>query len=201
MPLDHSGLDDVVAAETTLSMVDGTAGVLVIRGHRLEDISTSRNFEWLAGELWQGLVEVPLSGLGEARARVFERVQRLLPVTAGRKNVDPDAPADAGQECLVIEYAASDPEQPAPRLYVPVTEAHLVPDPGCAPAEAARFRRTTGGLQTLVQVQRASLVAPGPVAVPQPPAFALFRETTTTRGGGRRGASVQRPSWLLQGRQ
>ncbi|HSH94155.1 MAG TPA: transcription-repair coupling factor, partial [Roseimicrobium sp.] len=31
-----------------------------------------------------------------------------------------------GQECLVIEYAASDPSQPAPRLYVPVTEAHLV---------------------------------------------------------------------------
>ncbi len=51
---------------------------------------------------------------------------RLLPITAGRKNVDPDAPSDAGQECLVIEYAASDPEQPAPRLYVPVTEAHLV---------------------------------------------------------------------------
>ena len=31
-----------------------------------------------------------------------------------------------GQECLVIEYAPSDPEQPAPKLYVPVSEAHLV---------------------------------------------------------------------------
>ncbi len=31
-----------------------------------------------------------------------------------------------GQECLVIEYAASDPDQPPPKLYVPVTEAHLV---------------------------------------------------------------------------
>ncbi|MEY4386492.1 MAG: Transcription-repair-coupling factor [Verrucomicrobiota bacterium] len=30
------------------------------------------------------------------------------------------------EECLVIEYAPSDPLQPAPRLYVPVTEAHLV---------------------------------------------------------------------------
>ena len=30
------------------------------------------------------------------------------------------------QECLVIEYAASDPAQPAPRLYVPLSEAHLV---------------------------------------------------------------------------
>jgi transcription-repair coupling factor (superfamily II helicase) len=52
---------------------------------------------------------------------------KVLPVAAGRKNVDPDAPrADEGQECLVIEYAPHDPEQAAPRLYVPVTEAHLV---------------------------------------------------------------------------
>ena len=52
---------------------------------------------------------------------------KVLPVTAGRKNVDPNVtPPDAGQECLVIEYAPSDPEQAAPKLYVPVTEAHLV---------------------------------------------------------------------------
>ena len=31
-----------------------------------------------------------------------------------------------GQECLVIEYAPREYGQPAPRLYVPVTEAHLV---------------------------------------------------------------------------
>ena len=32
----------------------------------------------------------------------------------------------SGPECLVIEYAPKDPKQTAPRLYVPVTEAHLV---------------------------------------------------------------------------
>jgi len=36
------------------------------------------------------------------------------------------AMADPGTECLVIEYASADPEQDAPKLYVPVTEAHLV---------------------------------------------------------------------------
>jgi transcription-repair coupling factor (superfamily II helicase) len=36
------------------------------------------------------------------------------------------APELSGPECLVIEYAASDFDQPAPKLYVPVTEAHLV---------------------------------------------------------------------------
>jgi transcription-repair coupling factor (superfamily II helicase) len=30
------------------------------------------------------------------------------------------------EECLVIEYAPTDPDQPPPKLYVPVTEAHLV---------------------------------------------------------------------------
>jgi transcription-repair coupling factor (superfamily II helicase) len=29
-------------------------------------------------------------------------------------------------ECLVIEYAPNDPDQPAPRLFVPLSEAHLV---------------------------------------------------------------------------
>ncbi len=52
---------------------------------------------------------------------------QVLPVTAGRKNIDPNAPpTDGGQECLVIEYAPGDSEQAAPKLYVPVTEAHLV---------------------------------------------------------------------------
>ncbi|HAV61869.1 MAG TPA: transcription-repair coupling factor, partial [Verrucomicrobiales bacterium] len=33
---------------------------------------------------------------------------------------------EAQQECLVIQYASRDPDQPPPKLYVPVTEAHLV---------------------------------------------------------------------------
>ena len=35
------------------------------------------------------------------------------------------APA-SGDECLVIEYSAGDSDAPAPKLYVPVSEAHLV---------------------------------------------------------------------------
>ena len=38
----------------------------------------------------------------------------------------PEARHGEGQECLVIEYAPADPQQPPPKLYVPVTEAHLV---------------------------------------------------------------------------
>ena len=52
---------------------------------------------------------------------------QLMPISGGLKRLEKAAPApDAKQECLVIEYAAADPAQPAPRLYVPVSEAHLV---------------------------------------------------------------------------
>ncbi|GIT77785.1 MAG: hypothetical protein Ct9H300mP32_1670 [Verrucomicrobiota bacterium] len=34
--------------------------------------------------------------------------------------------SSGGEECLVIEYGTRDPEQEPPKLYVPVSEAHLV---------------------------------------------------------------------------
>jgi transcription-repair coupling factor (superfamily II helicase) len=58
---------------------------------------------------------------------------KVLPVGVGRKSSvaavqpEPDEKlVGGGQECLVIEYAPHDPVQPAPKLYVPITEAHLV---------------------------------------------------------------------------
>ncbi|HOX55398.1 MAG TPA: transcription-repair coupling factor [Verrucomicrobiota bacterium] len=52
---------------------------------------------------------------------------QVLPAGAGTKpTVGAAATAHVGQECLVIEYAPADTEQPSPRLFVPVTEAHMV---------------------------------------------------------------------------
>ena len=52
---------------------------------------------------------------------------QVLPLGLGTMPTEgPTANAHAGQECLVIEYASGDPAQPPPKLYVPVTEAHLV---------------------------------------------------------------------------
>ena len=52
---------------------------------------------------------------------------QVLPLGLGTKPTEgTSAHTHAGQECLVIEYASGDPAQPPPRLYVPVTEAHLV---------------------------------------------------------------------------
>ena len=57
----------------------------------------------------------------------------LLPVRAAATTrsseptaAPPSQPQAQGQECLVIEYAPSEPGEPPPKLYLPVTEAHLV---------------------------------------------------------------------------
>ena len=82
------GLENVVAAETVLSKVDGEAGVLILRGHYLQDIAGRRSFEWLTGVLWQDFVDRPLSeealrrDLGQARERAFASMRDTLPIAA-----------------------------------------------------------------------------------------------------------------------
>jgi len=50
---------------------------------------------------------------------------QALPVGSGKKGAH-DGQKERTQECLALEFAAGDSSQPAPRLYVPITEAHLV---------------------------------------------------------------------------
>lgn len=74
------GLEDVVAAETVLSDVDGLAGRLVIRGEPLEDLTGRVSFEDVVGLLWEGFfpdLPADISGpLAQARARVYRIVER-----------------------------------------------------------------------------------------------------------------------------
>jgi len=52
---------------------------------------------------------------------------QVIPVSLGRKPLDHATTAlETSEECLVIEYAPSEPGQQPPKLYVPVSEAHLV---------------------------------------------------------------------------
>lgn len=84
----NPGLEGVVAAETILSEVDGEAGRLILRGHRLADIAGHRSLEWLIGELWRDFVTRDLSetalrrDLGLARVAAFEHVAPLLPAAS-----------------------------------------------------------------------------------------------------------------------
>jgi citrate synthase len=50
----QSGLDDIIAASTRLSRVDGEAGRLVLAGYRVEEIAPRAKFEQMAHLLWYG---------------------------------------------------------------------------------------------------------------------------------------------------
>lgn len=72
-----SGLEDVVAAETVLSDVDGKNGRLIVRGVSLDDLVTSSRYEDVMALLFDGFVELPdhcEAALGRARVEVFGHV-------------------------------------------------------------------------------------------------------------------------------
>ena len=75
------GLEDVVAADTVLSEVDGKAGHLVIRGYTLDELAGRTSFEDLVHLLFEGFYEgLPADvgpALGAARAQVFAEVSAL----------------------------------------------------------------------------------------------------------------------------
>jgi citrate synthase len=79
-----AGLENIVAAQTVLSHVDGAAGRLVVRGYDLDTLA-DRSFEAVLALLWQGFTSGPhdeadiRAALGQARLRAFEKVESLLP--------------------------------------------------------------------------------------------------------------------------
>jgi citrate synthase len=79
------GLEDVVAADTALSDVDGLNGRLIIKGFELNELVGRQGFEEVARLLWDGLFQdLPDEDgfgrrLGAARAEVFAAVQALPP--------------------------------------------------------------------------------------------------------------------------
>lgn len=88
-----NGLEGVIAAETSLSDVDGEAGRLVIRGRSLDELVAHCGYEEVLALLWQTLF--PECGadrldarLGEARARVFEHVRTADERLLGLPTVD-----------------------------------------------------------------------------------------------------------------
>jgi citrate synthase len=85
-----NGLDDVVAAETVLSDVDGLGGNLTIRGHALPALAGRWTFPAVVRLLFDGFFDaLPgekklAASIGQARVEVFERVLPLLPALATR---------------------------------------------------------------------------------------------------------------------
>jgi citrate synthase len=72
----HKGLEDIVAAETELTFIDGKSGRLLYRGYDIADLAERATFEEVAYLLWFG--NLPNSSqLDDLNARLHEG--RLLP--------------------------------------------------------------------------------------------------------------------------
>ncbi|HYM32360.1 MAG TPA: citrate synthase/methylcitrate synthase [Candidatus Cybelea sp.] len=88
------GLEDVVAAETVLSEVDGDHGRLVVRGHTLAELTRNFGFEGTAALLWDDFVAVPCdrasvaAGLGAARIAASAHVPKLIAASRGLTPVE-----------------------------------------------------------------------------------------------------------------
>ena len=88
-----AGLDNVVAAETVLSHVDGIAGRLIVRGHELRELAGWR-FEAVLALLWRDLApgnpdEARIAAeLGAAREHAFALLGPLLPASDGLSSVE-----------------------------------------------------------------------------------------------------------------
>lgn len=84
----NAGLEDVIAARTVLSDVDGGAGRLIIRGHALEELAGNRSVEQVIALLFDGFFadlpgEAALGArLGAARGDVHARLSGMLPALA-----------------------------------------------------------------------------------------------------------------------
>jgi citrate synthase len=75
----NSGLEDVVAAETVLSDVDGANGLLVIRGVSLDELVKGSSYEDVVALLLDGFLPLPddlPAALGAARVEVFRHTAR-----------------------------------------------------------------------------------------------------------------------------
>ncbi len=106
----NSGLEGVVVAETSLSMIDGQNGILRYRGYDIDDLAQTTSFEEIMHLLWFGKLPTQ-SQLDELKSRLSSHRQ-LSPVV---KKVIADlpstgAPIDA-MRAAVTAMAMEDPDE------------------------------------------------------------------------------------------
>jgi citrate synthase len=86
----NSGLDDVVAADTVLSHVDGNTGTIWVRGHTIGDLVANHGFEGTVAIIWEGFAGDGLtrariqSDFGKGRERAFAQMSDWLGVAVKR---------------------------------------------------------------------------------------------------------------------
>jgi citrate synthase len=148
----NDALEDVIAAETVLSDVDGLAGRLIIRGEPLEALAGHVSYEQVLALLWDGFFpDLPRDlapALGVARRTVFDMIRQELPLLADRPAYDAmralmaRLPDDTDLETALLLAAAPGAILPA-LLRLRAGKAPLQPDP--ALGHAADMLRMISG--------------------------------------------------------
>lgn len=108
----QNGLEDVVAAQTVLSDVDGNLGRLVIRGVSLDELVAHIRYEHVVGLLLEGFLPLPddlQAALGAARVTVARHVDALDADIVGMTPVD-------GLRALLARLGDGDDTETALRL-------------------------------------------------------------------------------------
>jgi citrate synthase len=145
------GLEGVIAAETVLSYVDGARGILLVRGHTLDELVAHHGYEGAIALLWDGFAGEGLTresvgaALGDARTRAFARLGGWLEAAAPRPL------GEAVGRCLAALPDAATPADIAAALPVGIAAllrardglAPVAPEPGLA--TAADFLRMMRG--------------------------------------------------------
>jgi citrate synthase len=137
-----NGLDDVIAAETELSHVDGEAGRLILRGHDMETLAGRRSYEEVTALLWDGLVAADdvARHIAEGRVAAFELTTALAPLASGL------TPIEAMRFCLArigdtdrlarpAELVGAVGAAAAAAIRIARGEALIAPDPRLSHAE------------------------------------------------------------------
>ncbi|MEZ5997406.1 MAG: citrate synthase/methylcitrate synthase [Hyphomonas sp.] len=146
-----SGLENVVAAETILSDVDGQNGRLVIRGWPVQLLAASMAYEDTAHLLWQGFfedfpdVQTLAARLGAARGDVFAYVKKIpagLDTVSFLRTGWSLLPDDESLEAA-IRLAAAAPVFTAAAVRAEQGKPAIAPDP--ALSQSADFLRMLTG--------------------------------------------------------
>ena len=152
------GLDNVIAAETVLSHVDGEAGRLIVRGVDIDDLAGHAGFEDAVALLWRGVVTSDTAtgddlkaGLAAGRVAAFARfaplaplVRTLAPVEAMRLFLA--AIPDGARSQQPAEMVAAAGVAAALAVRATAGEAPLCPDPNLGhAADVLRMLRASPG--------------------------------------------------------
>jgi len=162
------GLDNVPAAETALSHVDGERGVLIIAGRHVGELVQEGGFEHATALLWSASSGKPISAaevrkaLADARVAAFGEIERLLAGTSGMDTVSAFRAALAAlHERKGIEprvYATAAAAVIAAALVRRERKAALVaPNPSLS--HAADYLQMMGGHNTPSEKEAAALDA------------------------------------------